>query len=120
WCEHDMKGFAVIVAACLVVASGPAVPGERAVRKELEATLRAITLAVQHKDADAFASYLANDFTSTDERSTVHKRVDVIRDWTGMMQGFKNFKWQRHIKSLKRNGSLWVTVTDNHLSARVP
>src|SRR5438067_5843181 len=110
-----MRKFAACITGCLLVGFVGAAPGEAAVRKELEATLRVITLAVQHKNADAFASYLADDFTSTDERGTVHKRADVIRDWTGMMQGFRDFKWQRHIKSLKRNGSYWVTVTESHI-----
>jgi len=37
-----------------------------------------------------------------------------------MMQQFKDFKWVRHIKSLKRDGNVWVTVTESHLSALVP
>ena len=113
----------LVTVGCVVLCAMSALttPGqERAVRKELETTLKAITSAIQRKNATAYEKYLAPDFTSTEANGRVHSRAEVLQEWTGMMQAFKDFKWTRHISSLKQVGSVWVTVTESHLSAKVP
>lgn len=105
--------LALIITAALALAA----PN---VKKELERTFKEITNAVKHKDAAAFSSYLADDFTSTDDTGKVHTRDEVIHDWTGMMQGFKDFKWVRHIRSIQQDGNVYVTVTESKLTALIP